>query len=79
MPSFRFEGKLLISFREWANHYGAYPGAYPVKVLAEELEGYETSKGAVRFPWSKALPVGLVRKLVQARVAEIGAKAKARR
>jgi uncharacterized protein YdhG (YjbR/CyaY superfamily) len=78
MPSFRFEGRMLISFREWANHYGVYPGAYPVKVLVEELEGYETSKGTVRFPWDRRLPVGLVRKLVQARVAEIVAIGKTR-
>jgi uncharacterized protein YdhG (YjbR/CyaY superfamily) len=78
MPSFRFAGKLLISFREWANHYGIYPGAYPVKVLEKELAGYETSKGTVRFSWEKPLPVGLVRKLVQARVAEIEEKGKAK-
>jgi len=77
MPSFRFQGKLLISFREWTNHYGVYPGSYPVKALEKELAGYETSKGTVRFPWDKPLPVALVRKLVQARVAEIEEKRRA--
>jgi uncharacterized protein YdhG (YjbR/CyaY superfamily) len=41
-----------------------------VASLKEDLEGYDTSKGAIRFPPNKALPVALVRKLIRARLAE---------
>ena len=45
---------------------------------AEELKGYETAKGTVRFPLDKKLPVTLIRKLLKAGMARNAAKAKVR-
>jgi len=41
-----------------------------VEAHKEELKDYDTSKGTIRFRPDKPLPVGLVRKLVKARIAE---------
>jgi uncharacterized protein YdhG (YjbR/CyaY superfamily) len=50
-----------------------------VAVFTKELEGFDTSKGTIRFTPEKPLPMTLVRKLVKARVAEIEAAANPRR
>ena len=70
IPAFRFRGRILVWFGAATNHCSFYPGAHPIKVLEDELEGYETSKGTIRFPEDASLPATLVRKLVKARIAE---------
>jgi uncharacterized protein YdhG (YjbR/CyaY superfamily) len=71
MPAFRLDGKVLVWFGAGANHCAFYPGAV-VQDFTDELDGYETSKGTIRFQPDHPLPVGLVRKLVKARAAKIG-------
>jgi uncharacterized protein YdhG (YjbR/CyaY superfamily) len=41
-----------------------------VEAHQDQLKGYDTSKGAIRFRVDHPLPVVLVRKLVKARMAE---------
>ena len=41
-----------------------------IETLTDDLEDYDTSKGAIRFPPGKPLPVSLLRKLIKARIAE---------
>ena len=70
VPGFRLDGRLLVSFGAAARHCAFYPGAWPIEVHGDELQGYDTSKGTVRFPVDKPLPATLVRKLVRARLEE---------
>jgi uncharacterized protein YdhG (YjbR/CyaY superfamily) len=44
--------------------------------LKDDVEGYDTSKGTIRFQPDKPLPAALVRKLVKARIAENDSRSK---
>jgi uncharacterized protein YdhG (YjbR/CyaY superfamily) len=70
MPAFRYKGP-LVGYAASSNHCGLYP-MNPAVIVAfrDELKGYETSKGTIRFPVDRPLPAALVKKLVKARVAE---------
>jgi uncharacterized protein YdhG (YjbR/CyaY superfamily) len=70
LPAFRLDGKVLVWFGAATNHCSFYPGAAPIAKHADELEGYQTSKGTIRFPANEPLPATLVKKLVRARIAE---------
>lgn len=76
IPTFRLNGRMLVSFAAWANHCAFYPGASPIKAHQDELKDYDTSKGTIRFPVDSPLPTNLVRKLVKTRIAEDAAKRK---
>ena len=65
IPSFRLNGKYLVSFAAWAKHCAFYPGSAATKVHKAALKDYDVDKGTIRFPASKPLPATLVRKLVR--------------
>jgi uncharacterized protein YdhG (YjbR/CyaY superfamily) len=69
IPAFRLNGKFLIAYGVAANHCAFYPGSI-VQFLKNELAEYDTSKGTIRFPADKPLPVSLVRKMIRLRVGE---------
>lgn len=66
LPAFRLDGRMLVWFGAGAKHCSFYPGAV-VQAFNSALRDYATSKGTIRFQPDHPIPVGLVRKLVQAR------------
>jgi uncharacterized protein YdhG (YjbR/CyaY superfamily) len=70
MPTFRYKGA-LVGFAAFSDHCSFFPmSGSVVEAFQSELKRYETSKGTIRFPVDKPLPVVLVKKLVKARIAE---------
>ncbi len=80
LPAFRLDGRPLVAFGAGAKHCAFYPmSGSMVEAHRQELEGFETSKGTIRFKPDKPLPAALVRKLVKARLAENRVAESARR
>jgi uncharacterized protein YdhG (YjbR/CyaY superfamily) len=78
LPAFRLDGRMLVAFGATANHCAFYlMSSSTVEAYKEELEGYDTSKGTIRFQPGNPLPDGLVRELVKARIAENAAQRRA--
>lgn len=73
-PAFRVGGKAVAGFAAFADHLTYLPHSGTVlAVLADDVQGYAHSKGALRFGIDEPLPTALVAKLVAARIAELGA------
>lgn len=71
LPAFHLNGRTLVAYGATASHCAFYPmSSSTVEACKDHLEGYETTKGTVRFQADHPLPAALVRKLVKARVAE---------
>jgi uncharacterized protein YdhG (YjbR/CyaY superfamily) len=69
MPAFR-QNKVLVYYAVHKEHIGFYPTPNPIIHFKQELEKYNTSKGAIQFPMDKPLPLALVKRIVKFRVAE---------
>jgi len=69
MPTFFLYGN-LVHFAAFKNHIGLYPAPSGIEAFKHELSQYEGSKGAIRFPLDKPLPLELISKIVKYRVAE---------
>jgi uncharacterized protein YdhG (YjbR/CyaY superfamily) len=71
MPAFRLNGKVVAGFRATAKGCSYYPfSGTTLRTLAGDIGGYNQTKSALHFDTEKRLPASLVRKLLNARIAE---------
>ena len=61
---------ILVWYGAFADHCSLFPKASVLRAFRKELAGYTVSKGTVQFSLDERLPVGLIRRIVKARVAE---------
>jgi uncharacterized protein YdhG (YjbR/CyaY superfamily) len=79
IPGFKLEGRPLVWYAAFKEHFSLFPMTESIRTAhAKQLDGYETSKGTIRFPWSDPPSPTLVRRLVKARAAEARREAAAR-
>jgi uncharacterized protein YdhG (YjbR/CyaY superfamily) len=72
VPAFKLGGRPLVSFGAARDHCTFYVQSPAViEAFAQDLAGFRLSKGSVQFSPERPIPADLVRKLVEARMAEV--------
>ncbi len=66
IPTFTWNGKTLVYMAAWAHHVSMYPIPHDDAALRERLAPYIASKGTLKFPYSKPLPLDIVRDVTTA-------------
>lgn len=74
MPSFKYNGKILVYFAAHKSHIGFYATPTANVAFKKELAGYKSSKGAVQFPFDRPVPYDLILRMVQYKLVEITSK-----
>ena len=73
IPAFRVDGNVVAGFVATKRGCSYFPfSGTTLSTLADDLVGYDLTKSALHFDPAKPLPKTLVRKLLAARIAEIG-------
>lgn len=73
VPAFKVEGKGVAGYAYFKNHCSFFPHSGSVlPELAEVLTEYEWSKGTLRFGIDEPLPRGLLARLVEVRLRQLG-------
>lgn len=75
MPAFLVNGKAVAAFLASKDHCSFFPmSGRIVAAMEQDLTGYNTSKGTIRFTPKKPLSAAVLKKAVRLRLAEIRAK-----
>jgi uncharacterized protein YdhG (YjbR/CyaY superfamily) len=73
MPAFKVGGKTVAGFAAFKNHLSYLPHSGSVlEKLGADLVSYEGTKGSLHFAIDEPLPRGLINKLVNTRMRELG-------
>jgi uncharacterized protein YdhG (YjbR/CyaY superfamily) len=74
MPTFRADGRFLVSYAAFKNHYSLFPASsVVVDELGDAIRPYLSGKGTIRFPANEPIPTQLVARVVEIRVREVAA------
>lgn len=75
MAAFKQDGRGLVCYAAFKQHYSLFPmSGQVIEDHLEELGPRATGKGTIRFRYSERLPVGLVHRIVKARLDEVEAR-----
>jgi uncharacterized protein YdhG (YjbR/CyaY superfamily) len=74
-PAFRYHGRPLVGYAAAKAHCSLFPMS-PAVVAAhlDELAGFDTAKGTIRFTPDRPIPDAVVEAIVRDRMAEIDAR-----
>ena len=78
IPGYKYHG-MLVFIAAWKNHISLYPAPWRAESLKKEMSAYEGSKGTIKFPLDRPMPLGLRKKMVKYRMKENETKASLKR
>ena len=70
VPAFVLNAKVLVWYAAFKSHIGFYPRAAAIAAFEKELSRYKFAKGSVQFPFNEPLPLNLIERMVNFRIAE---------
>jgi uncharacterized protein YdhG (YjbR/CyaY superfamily) len=79
IPAYTLHGRRVVYFAGWKRHYSLYPANDRlVAAFRDDLAPYEISKGTIRLPLSRPVPVRLIGRIVKFLAKEAAERAKAK-
>jgi uncharacterized protein YdhG (YjbR/CyaY superfamily) len=79
MPAVKTHGQFLVSYDAFKKHYSLFPASDAVvEGLGEAVRPHLAGRGTIQFPADRPLPLELIRRIVEIRVAENDAEAERR-
>lgn len=69
IPAFKLKG-VLIWYAAFKEHISLFPKTNAIAKFKKELSTYDVSKGTIKFPLHKKLPLSLISKIVKFRLEE---------
>jgi uncharacterized protein YdhG (YjbR/CyaY superfamily) len=74
IPAYKVQGKTVIYFAGWKQHYSLYPvTSGVVAAFGKELGSHVVGKGTIRFPLSEPVPAKLIAGIAKLRAQEAAA------
>ena len=72
MPALRLDGRFLVSWSAFRNHYSLFPASEAVVAeLGDDIAPYLAGSGTIRFPADRPIPEDVVTRVVRTRVTEV--------
>jgi uncharacterized protein YdhG (YjbR/CyaY superfamily) len=80
IPAYKLRASPVLYFAGWKQHYSLYPLTKQiVEAFKDDLASYQVSKGTIRFPLSRPVPVRLIARIAKLRAKEAGERGKSKR
>lgn len=71
IPMYKYQGSSLCGFSCYAKHYSfTTANASTLGLFQEDLKGYKSSPSAIQLSYGKPLPMELLTRIIQKRIAE---------
>jgi len=79
MPTFKLNGRMLVSFAAFKDHCSLFPATDIRAVAPDEMKGFKGGKGTLQFTADNPIPDALLEKIVGLRCDDVAKRPKMRK